>query len=403
MSVPPPGQPRSLLVYEPRVEGHHLGWLRFLTEDLLSAGFQLTLVVDLRPEARAKVEERLAGLLDAVELVPAHDESGNPHGGSKARAVAFCLRQRGIPNAFLCSLDEVASSWWRRAAVGVFPPGELRGHVGGIYHRPKFVAESSSLNGWLKRIGFRRMVERGWLRQLLFVDEELVREGKRQFPGAPIFFLPTPCPPVSVIQTDTARRELGVPLDKRVFLFYGTGARRKGLPLAVEALLGLPPDSPAFLLCAGQQDPEGAVARGLNELLRQRRALVINRFVTPAEEELCFAACDAVLLPYLGHFGPSDILSRAMSAGRMVIVSDEQLLGRRARRHGFGLLFAPGNVMELREQIRAATALDARQREAFAAAARDYKKIFSREASRRSLLEALGDREFTRPGTNPPP
>lgn len=396
----PPGQARSLLVYEPRVEGHHLGWLRFLAEDLLSAGFELTLAVDLRPEARVLVEERLAGLLNKVQMLPAHDESGRPHAGLKKRPLASCLRQSGARNAFLCSLDEVASSWWRRAAFGWFPPAELRGRVGGIYHRPKFIAGSASLNRRFKQIGFRRMVQHGWLRQLLFLDEELVSLGKRQFLDAPIYFLPTPCPRVQAADPKLARRGLNVPLDKRVFLFYGTGAPRKGLPLAVEAVLGLPPDNPAFLLCAGRQDPTGAAARGLEELRRQGRALVLNRFVTPEEEELCFAACDAVLLPYFGHFGPSDILSRAMSAGKMVIVSDEQLPGRRTRQHGLGLLFTPGNVADLREQMRVAAGLDARKREAFAAAARTYTKVFSREASRRALLAALGDQELAPPDMN---
>ena len=41
----------ALLLYEPRVEGHHPGWLRFITEDLLSAGYPLTLAVD--PQAPA--------------------------------------------------------------------------------------------------------------------------------------------------------------------------------------------------------------------------------------------------------------------------------------------------------------------------------------------------------------
>ena len=34
---------------EPSVDGHHVGWLRFITEDLLGAGFSLTLAVDTRP------------------------------------------------------------------------------------------------------------------------------------------------------------------------------------------------------------------------------------------------------------------------------------------------------------------------------------------------------------------
>ena len=402
MTHPARGGRETLLLFEPRTEGHHLGWLRFLTEDLLSAEFDLSLAVDLRGDARRKIEACLAGLLPDVKLLSAYGESGHPHGHSKTSAVAFCLRQSGAENVFLCSLDEIASRWWRRAAFGFFPPAGLRGRVGGIYHRPRFMAEPPTLNGWLKQTGFRRLLQRGWLRQWLFLDEQIVRESKARFSEAPIFFLPTPCPPNNPQASDDARRELGVPLDRRIFLFYGTGAPRKGLPLAVEAMRGLPSDHPAFLLCAGQQNPEGATAHGLEELVRQGRAGLINRYVSTVEEELCFAASDIVLLPYLGHFGPSDILSRAMSAGKMVIVSDEQLLGRRTRQYGVGLLFTPGRAAELRQQIHAATNLDESHREAFAVAARNYAREFSRAACRRALLVALARREFSSQAADAP-
>jgi hypothetical protein len=52
---------RKLLVVEPRVEGHHPGWLKFITEDLLSAGYELSLAVDLRPQSRPIIEEHLGG------------------------------------------------------------------------------------------------------------------------------------------------------------------------------------------------------------------------------------------------------------------------------------------------------------------------------------------------------
>ena len=59
MTSPPVGFPGHLLLYEPRVEGHHPGWLRFIVEDLLSAGWRLTLAVDLRAENARQVRERL--------------------------------------------------------------------------------------------------------------------------------------------------------------------------------------------------------------------------------------------------------------------------------------------------------------------------------------------------------
>ena len=70
---------KHLLFYEPRTEGHHLGWMRFIADDLLSANFQLTIAADLRPGARERVEQNLAGLLGEVKLSSAYDANGRRH------------------------------------------------------------------------------------------------------------------------------------------------------------------------------------------------------------------------------------------------------------------------------------------------------------------------------------
>ena len=382
-----------LLLYEPRTEGHHLGWLRFIAEDLLASNFRLSIAADLRPGSRERVERQLAGLLNDVNLLSAYDENGRRHLDGKVRSVAYCLKTSGAEHVFLCALDEIASHCWRRATFGLRPPSELHRRMGGIYHRPRFLAATKwSLDRNLKRSGFQRLLREGWWRQLLFVDEFLAADLQKANPDAPISFLPDPCPPGYEGDAASARKQLDIPPDRKVFLFYGTGARRKGLHVAIEAMLQLPPASPTFLLCAGQQNPIGKTAAGIAELIRQNRARLIDRYVSVEEEGLCFAASDAVLLPYLNHFGTSGVLSRAMSAGRPVIVSDEQLLGRLTRERGLGLVFQSGNVLALRDAIRTVMQLSPGETSRFAAAARRHAGIYSREAFRSALLRSLTTR-----------
>jgi glycosyltransferase involved in cell wall biosynthesis len=380
----------QLLLYEPRTEGHHLGWLRFIADDLLSANFRLSIAADLRPGSLERVEQNLAGLLGEVKLLSTYDDNGRRHLDGKARSVAHCLKASGADNIFLCALDEIASHCWRGATFGLRPPAELRGRMGGIYHRPRFLAAPKwSLDRAMKFPGFQRLLREGWWRQILFVDEFLAAELQTAHPSSPIFFLPDPCPPGYDDDAATARKQLRIPADRRVFLFYGTGARRKGLQVAVEAMLQLPPESSAFLHCAGQQNPSGKTAAGLAQLVRQNRARLIDRFVSVEEEKLCFAASDAVLLPYLNHFGTSGVLSRAMSAGKPVIVSDEQLLGRLTREHQLGLVFPSGNVSALAQSLRKLTQLSDTDANQFTAAAQRYAKTYSRAAFRAALLRSL--------------
>jgi len=382
-----------LLLYEPRTEGHHLGWLRFIADDLLSANFQLSIAADLRPGARERVAQNLAGLPGEVNLISAYDEKGRRHLDGKARSVAHCLLTSGAENVFLCALDEIASSCWRGATFGLRPPAELRGRMGGIYHRPRFLAAPKwSLDRAMKFSGFQRLLHEGWWRQILFVDEFLAAELQSANPAAPIYFLPDACPSGYDGDALAARTKLEISADRKVFLFYGTGARRKGLHIAVEAMLQLPPESPAFLLCAGQQKPAGKTAAGLAQLVRQNRARLFDRYVTVEEEKMCFAASDAVLLPYLNHFGTSGVLSRAMSAGKPVLVSDEQLLGRLTREHQLGLVFPSGKVSALAQSLRQLSQLSPAAADRFAAAAQRYAQTYSRAAFRAALLRSLAAR-----------
>jgi glycosyltransferase involved in cell wall biosynthesis len=385
-----PGRPQHLLLYEPRIEGHHLVYLRYIVEDLRQAGMQLTLALDQRPGAQDFIHEQLGSLLDGLRVIPARDQAGWRGGRGKAGAAAACLQLAGAQAAFLCSFDEIASHCLRRAAFGWMPPAVLRGVLGGIYFRPRFLRDGIlSPNQLLKKWGFARLLRGGWFGQILLMDEYLHASLKASHPNAPAFFLPDPSPDFHGPAKAEARAEMRLPQNARVFLFYGGPYQRKGLDLAVAAMRNLPPESRAFLLCVGRQPADGALSRELARLAGSQRACQINRFVSRAEEELSFAACDAVLLPYRGHFGSSGVLSLAAAAGKPVIASDEELIGRRVREHRLGLLFPSGNAPELRQRIEQMANLPDEQLAQWSQAAKEYAPLCSREAFRCALLQSF--------------
>ena len=380
--------PLHVLIFEPRVEGHHVGYLKFVTEDLLAAGYRLTLAIDARPEPIQRIREQMADLLDRVTIIAVRDDSGRLVGGGKINSVATNLMQSGADIVFLNNLDEIGSAMLRRAAIGIMPPATLRGRLGGIYLRPRFLGPCGySPNLWAKALGFRRLLRGGWFSHLLLLDPYLQADFKAREPEAPMFFLPDAYPAGFVADRNASRRQLGLPADKRVFLFYGGAYRRKGLHLAVEAMMALPQSTPAFLLCAGQHDR--VVARGLRELVAQNRALVLNRYVSVEEEKQLFAASDVVLLPYHRHFGSSGVLVRAVGANLPVIVSDEELLGRLVREHGLGPLFPSGNAAALCQAIGETARASPAQMSRWQAAAQAWAPNCSREAFRDALLNAF--------------
>jgi len=376
------------LIYEPRVEGHHQVWLRFITEDLLGAGWKLTLALDPSAESQERIQKRLDSLAGRVNRIPAFNEA-DKHPRADAGSVAACLAQSGADLVFMNCFDEIASSVLRRAAVNTMPPPALRGRLGGIYLRPRFLDRREfSPNSWIKSLGFARLMRGGWFTHLLFLEQQLKETCERKFPNTPAFVIPAPFPDNFATDAAEARRHFEVPEGRRVFLFYGGAYRRKGFHLAVEAMLALPKTSPAFLLCAGESS-DAAVEQGLQTLSAQGRAKVIRRYIFEAEEKQLFAASDAVLLPYLKHFGASAVLSRSVGAAKMVIASDEQFVGRTVRENNLGLLFPSGDAAELRESIRQSVAASPEQWARWREAAENFSPRWSRAAFRSVLIESF--------------
>lgn len=384
-----PHNHRSLLIYEPNVDGHHVGYLRFMAESLLAAGFQITLAVDTRPASFQRIQEQMAELLGRVQIISAWGRSSHPR-KDKVNCVAECLTQSGAAAVFLTTLDEIASPLLRRAAFGLLPPANLRGKLGGVYLRPRFLDGCGlAPNRWIKSLGFMRLLRQGWFRQLLFLDPFMDEQLKAKHPAAPSFFLPDPFPDDFKADRLDARRRLEVPDGRPVFLFYGGAYRRKGLHLAVQAMVNLPENAPAFLLCAGKQPDDSGVARDLEKLAAQGRARFINRYVSTDEEKLVFAACDFVLLPYLNHFGSSGVLARAAGAGKPVIASDEQLVGRLVRQYDLGPLFQSGRVPALEQAILKAGAASPAELARWQAGAENFAKTCSRAAFQATLVAAV--------------
>jgi glycosyltransferase involved in cell wall biosynthesis len=391
MTPPRSSRPADLLIYEPRIEGHHLVWLKFVTEDLLATGWRLALGVDTRPASFERVQKRLGPLLNQASILPVWDESGKKIGGDGGQSVVSCLEQSGAEQVFLNTFDEIASPLLRNAALGRMPSPSLRGKLSGIYVRPRFLAHRGfSPNAWLKYLGFVRLMRDGWLNHLLFLDPWIREECRVHFPQSSVLTLPDPCPDNFWVEPGPARRQFRIPDKRKVFLFYGGAYRRKGLHLVVDAFLKLPADSMAFLLCAGQQPDDTSIRQGLSTLVNLGRAQVIDRYIFEDEEKSLFAASDVVLLPYIKHFGNSAVLSRAAGAGKMVIASDEQLVGRLVREHHLGLLFPTGNTEGLRQAIISALHATTEERARWRAGAAAYAGKSSRGEFRRVLLEAFG-------------
>jgi hypothetical protein len=78
-----------------------------------------------------------------------------------------------------------------------------------------------------------------------------------------------------------------------------------------------------------------------------------------------------------------------MAAGKMVIASDQQLVGRLTREQRLGLVFPAGDAGGLRAHLQEVCRMSAGQLDSWRDAATGYAQRYSREAFRSSLLASL--------------
>ncbi len=381
-----------ILIFEPRADGHHLTWLRLIAQGFLSLGMRVTLALDARPEAMVRIRSELGAVMAQVAVLPVFDDAGRYREENKLKTMAGCLRESGAGELFLPNLDEIASGCLRWAAIGIYPPKALKSRLSGVYHRPRSLASPSKpLGNRIKTIGMRHLGRNGWCRNIYLVDEYLYREVKGRYPGLAFHFIPDPGFGNFDIGRDEAREALGIPVDKFVFLNYGIPARRKGLHLVVRAMLEMDAESDAFLFCAGRTAQDSEVAEGLETLVQRGAASVMGRYITDEEEKLSFCACDAVLLPYIGHMGSSAILSRAAVAGKPILASDEGLIAKRVREHGLGRLFPTDDSAALGRAMMQMAAQSEVESEQYREAALRYARSISAEAFQVALVTPLRD------------
>lgn len=99
------------------------------------------------------------------------------------------------------------------------------------------------------------------------------------------------------LEPTVAREKLGVPLGKKVLLFFGIIRDYKGLDVLLQAFQGLPEDF--HLLVAGEcYGPFEKYEQLIKELALESRITLCTRYIEDREVSAFFSAADVCVLPY---------------------------------------------------------------------------------------------------------
>jgi glycosyltransferase involved in cell wall biosynthesis len=374
--------PRHVHLIEPMRLGHGPLWLRYMLEAFRPCVERVTVTLPDLAEYREIEKQHPAG--SQVEF------RRFPWSGDKT---SWLGTLESVPRisadlTMLSYLDVVL-----RRSSGVNLDRLTRSSIWGIWFMP---APRRNLSVWHPSWLTSREYRKQWRRQRIqrrpprwlsgaWVCDPLLQDRISPQPGQSIHVLPDPWPSRPAQDMGEARRRLGLPEDRRLFLHFGESSERKGLLDAVDAWTRIGDMPNATLVRAGTLAPGQADA--MAALVASGRAILHEGYVPDDKLDLYLRACDWLLMPYRFHEGSSGLLSGAAAAARPVIAADYGLIGSRVSRSKLGIVYPHRSIDGLADAIRRASTL---RIEDFAAPLRRYSDHHTAEDFIAALRTPLG-------------
>ncbi len=209
--------------------------------------------------------------------------------------------------------------------------------VFGVVHNPHD-HQASPWSRWLAWYALRRFAG-------FFVHSKSVAwHLRRWFGDKPVGVHPLPPPPAHPVPKEHARRELGLPAEGTVFLFFGLVRSYKGVDVLLQAASRIRKKEAWQVVVAGEvwegnRRLETLVARP--ELAS--RVVFRPSWVPESQAPLWFSAADVVVLPYRQATG-SAVAAQALAYGLPLVATAVGGLPEVVEEGKNGLLVAPGDA-----------------------------------------------------------
>lgn len=196
-------------------------------------------------------------------------------------------------------------------------------------------------------------------------------------PTAPVRICSLPVyrmPGEQKISRAQARRQLNLPADGPVLLFFGIVRPYKGLHHLVEALglLRQHGKTPTLVIAGEFWEPRHAYTQQIDQLGLVEQIIIADRYIPNEQVEVLFAAADALVAPYVGGT-QSAAASLGLGCGLPLIITERVAAGISAGNRRDLLIVPSGDSQALAQAI--AEFLDAPPRGLRTPAADDWWQV----------------------------
>lgn len=327
------------MIFEPAYRGHHLHYVRVLTQGLMDLGVEVAWALSSDAPESDEFRVHLASLRDGVRLsTPTAGiqslgyRSWKKVGGDLFREVRATRPDR----VFLPYTGGLTAALGRQVRPWPFPDTALEGLVmrgGWAYPQPELRAK-------VRQAAILRMIRRiPWAR--LHILDPLAYCGMRNrgvLDPRRHVLIPEPVEPMPSLSTSEARTRLGLPNNGRWAVVVGQQDKRKGTDRLLEAFLRADTPAEARLLLAGTTSPDihAWVRVSGKGLVKQGKLVLMDRYLSEDELSAALHAADLIVAPHFRPVGSSGLLVRAAAIRKPVLATDYGWVGWATRTFNLG-------------------------------------------------------------------
>jgi glycosyltransferase involved in cell wall biosynthesis len=345
-----------LLLVEPEATGHRMVlYVRLIAEEALRRGWKVTLMTTASALAHAATQSVISALGSDLDLarmpeIPRETRYGKLQllFGQRAYLRAFKQAYREYRKTGAADFVYVPYLNYIDKIVGLYGSPFGTTPFGGMILAAKFHHQACGIAGQggkmdvVNRVLFQRMLRLRALVLATTIDEPLPNYVTQNMPAlAPktryvpdVSFVSKPA------QRQTARHALGLEKEHFVIASYGSLSPRKGLARLLSMFSAADLPRHFRLVLAGVQDGEAVqlIQSFMSEAgARRSQVVLMNRFCSPLEEGLVFAAADTMWLCYENFSGMSGVLIQSAQVGMPVITSNYGLIDHNRAKNSLGL------------------------------------------------------------------
>ena len=151
---------------------------------------------------------------------------------------------------------------------------------------------------------------------------------------------------------DVARNNLGLPLKKKIILFFGNPRLAKGLSILLESMNDQNLEDVLLVIAGRMKEPlRSEIEEQIDRLNLRDRIIMFPDRVSDEDLPRFFSAANLIVLPYIRVY-ESGVALMGMSLKRAVLASDLVPFRDLIREGVTGYLFRSSDIVNLRESLR---------------------------------------------------